>query len=75
MTDDTKNDTLPPAADTQTDIPSAPSEPPPPVIVAGQAQMALLHAFAHLARGLSQLEGVAVAIARALDATAGTETP
>ncbi len=46
---------------------------PAPVIEAGRAQMALMAASANAAKALGELEAVANAIARALDATAATQ--
>jgi hypothetical protein len=47
---------------------------PPPVIEAGHAREAVVVALANVARAMGELEAVAAAVARALDATATPTT-
>ena len=61
-------DTQPPEHAALT-IPSPPRSEPAPVVRSGQARLAVLQALAAVANAVGQLEALAVAIARALDAS------
>jgi hypothetical protein len=54
-------------------IPSPPRSEPAPVVRRGQARLAVLQALASVANAVGQLEALAVAIARALDASSHQE--
>jgi hypothetical protein len=66
-TPSSSDDTQPPEAAALT-IPSPPRSEPAPVVRRGQARLAVLQALASVANAVGQLEALAVAIARALDA-------
>ena len=66
------DDTQPTEAGALT-IPSPPGSEPAPIVRTGQARLAVLQALAAVANAVGQLEAVAVAIARALDASAHQE--
>ena len=53
--------------DTTPMLPVADTEPPPPIIRAGEAQRALTQAFRDLSRAQATVEALAIACARALD--------
>jgi hypothetical protein len=69
------DDTIPPPPSSETLPPEPPTDPDlrdPPVIVAGGAVRAMSVVIAEVAASVARLEAVGHAVARALDATAGT---